>query len=99
MGNQIIKQPNGKYCLWTTYSSDFVLIDVTPEEIMDYEIEVSSKEIKAHIGRIIKSLEQSEKPYYQFTKSFEEVVKITKNLYSNNIKSLKLLKKKGLLKR
>ena len=44
MSRQIIKQPNGKYALFSSVVDDFVLIDADPNEIVEelvayYELE------------------------------------------------------------
>ena len=78
---QIIKQSNGKYCLYSSVMGDVVLWDATPDDILNewvnsYRIEMSQK-----IKRITESLDDNEKPYYQFTISFEDVIE---DLKKNN---------------
>lgn len=72
MGHQIIKQPNGKFALWSTVTDDFLLEDVTPSEIADYEIKCHSRFVIDHTINIVQKLDKGEKPYYQFTLTWEE---------------------------
>lgn len=36
MGWQVIKQPNGKYCIWSSIVDDFIVYEATEKEIIDY---------------------------------------------------------------
>lgn len=83
MSRQIIKQPNGKYAIWSTIIDDFVMKDVTPKEIVDEYVSAYEYEIAMEIGDIVKKLDNGEKPYHQFTKTYEECLKIKKE--KNNV--------------
>lgn len=75
MGHQIIKQPNGNYAVWSTIVTDFVVIDATPEEIIQIWIEDESEKIREQVMKTVGKLERGEKPYYQFTMDWKEALK------------------------
>lgn len=72
MGRQIIKQPNGKYAVLSSVVDDFVIIDATPEEIIDAWATEERERLRKRVGEIIGQLEVGAKPYHQFTMTFEE---------------------------
>lgn len=47
---------------------------MTKEEIIDVWVDEQRKKIKEHVDGVIEKLEKGEKPYYQFTRSFEETM-------------------------
>ena len=78
---QIIKQSNGKYCLYSSIAGDVVLWDATPNNILDEWVNSYRKEMAQKIKKIIESLDDNGKPYYQFTISFEDAIE---DLKKNN---------------
>lgn len=58
MGRQIIKQPDGKFCVWSTIVDDFIIVDATPEEIIEIYIEEKSEEIKENVYEVVNLLNQ-----------------------------------------
>ena len=93
MGHQIVKQPNGKYAIWSTVVDDFVCIDCENEaeiveEFMDYE----RRRVEINVARIVKVLEDGRNPYFQFTMSFRECVGTVEQTHGLNCESLKMLK-------
>jgi len=82
MGHQIIKQPNGKFAIWSTIIDDFISMDNTPENLIQYYIEASKKEIRERITETINTLESGGKPYYQFTMTWEEALRLRDEIHS-----------------
>lgn len=39
MGSAIVKQPDGRLAIWTTYSDQFVLVNATPAEVCTYYLQ------------------------------------------------------------
>lgn len=70
MGQQIIKQPNGLYAVWSTIVDDFVLYDCTPEDIIQDRMSSYERTTREDVQRIIGQLKRREKPYYQFTETW-----------------------------
>ena len=74
MGNQIIKQPDGNYAVWSSVVDAFVLIDATPEEIIEELTEEKRARITKDVYSIIEALDEGAKPYYQFTLSWQDAI-------------------------
>lgn len=94
MGRQIIKQPNGKYAVWSTVVDDFILVDALPEDIVSERVQESSERIRKDVTKVIEDLNNGKRPYYQFTVTFEEAVRKIKELHGDAV-SLKLLGKES----
>jgi len=75
---QIIKQPNGKYCLFSTVVDSVTHYDCTPEEIIEIQKEKATSGIEEKVKGIIKKLEDGGKPYYQFTMNYDEMIETIK---------------------
>lgn len=76
MSNQIIKQPNGKYALWSSVVDDFVLVDGTREEIIQEFVDRAMRDIerlKADVAETIDKIDAGDPAYMQFTLTFEAV--------------------------
>lgn len=74
MGHQIIKQPNGKYAIWSDVVDHFILVHCDEQDIVDYYVEKQTKSLKENVAEEIAALERGEKPHAQFTKTFEEAL-------------------------
>lgn len=81
MGQQIIKQPNGRYAVWSTVVSDFVLLDATPEDIIDVRIDEAREEIAHRVKEVVEKLANGEKPYYQFTETWDGACAFAKEVH------------------
>lgn len=84
MGKQIVKQPNGKYCIFSTVVDNLTHTNLTANEIIkEYQNQygIFGKE-KAE--KIINQLENNEKPYFQFNYSIEEILEIIKLNHGND---------------
>lgn len=86
MGHQIIKQPNGKYALFSSNVDDFVYVNCTIDEIIEIQLEDYRKILIRKIYEIVDKLEKGEKPYYQFTMSFDEAIKWIKEVHGKSFK-------------
>ena len=75
MGQQIIRQPDGRYALWSSIVDSFVLIDAMPDEIADAMIEREAENIRRQVARIVAELAEGRKPYLQFTKTWYEALR------------------------
>ena len=83
MAHRIIKQPNGRYALWSTNVDNFLLTDATPEEIIDYKVNLFRKDITDMVNITTQKLDNGEKPYYQFTLTFEKALEVIKRVHGN----------------
>ncbi len=82
MGWQIIQQPNKKYCIFSSVVDNVTHYNCTREEIIQLFIDQEALRIRNRISEIIDQLEAGEKPYYQFTKSFEEMINTIGDIHS-----------------
>lgn len=99
MGQQIIKQPDGKFCVFSSISDSIIVLDLTREELVKWYGENARLEAEAEAEVMLDKVEAGN-AYYQFTKTFEEAAEIhyqsgnTKKEKSDFNKHLqKLLKK------
>jgi hypothetical protein len=72
MGRQIIKQPDGKYAVWSSVVDDFVMLDATAEELAADAGDKAKQAAERETREIIRQLDEGQKPYHQFTMSWEE---------------------------
>ncbi len=77
MARQIIKQPNGKYCVFSTVVDSIVDYDMSVNELKKDRKNGDEETI----DKIITKLENGEKPYYQFTMTFDEMLETIKSIY------------------
>jgi hypothetical protein len=79
MARQIIKQPNGEYCIFSTIVDHFVAIDLTSKELIDFYRNERGLNGELEAERIMEIIENDEKPYFQFTKTFDEAMQDIKD--------------------
>lgn len=91
MGQQIVKQPNGLYAVWSSVVDDFVLFDATPDDIVNEMVNTERKNISESVRRIIGQLAANDKPYCQFTMSWRECLATIKRLHGKDAESLKMI--------
>jgi len=83
MANQIVKQPNGKYAIWSTIVDDFTVIDATPEEIINIWADDARQRIDEKVRSIVNQLNVGGRPYHQFTMTFSECVALAHDMHDN----------------
>ena len=81
MGQQIIKQPNGYYAVFSSVVDNFVILDATPQEIIDEWIDYERKRLTERVNQIVKELDSGGKPYYQFTMTWDEANALIREVY------------------
>jgi len=75
MGHQIIKQPDGKWCVWSSIVDQFIVIDVTKQELIDWYGNRAKLAAELRTQEIFEQLEKGENPYFQFAITFNELAK------------------------
>jgi len=75
MSHQIIQQPDGRFCVFSTIVDDVVLTDATEEELIDYYIKKAEQEIRENISEITKDVREgnASNHYYQFAMTYDEM--------------------------
>ena len=74
MAHQIIKQPNGKFLVFSIVDNSILLLDKTEEELVEHFLKIEEDKLRRAISGIVAKIDQGVKPYYQFTKTVEEAV-------------------------
>lgn len=92
MANQIIKQPNGKYCIFSSIVDNVTFYNMTEQDIINERVKEAKEKIENDVKETISKLNNGEKPYYQFTLSFDDMIKEISDIHgkreANKIKSL-----------
>ena len=92
MGRQIVKQPDGKYAIWSSVVDDFVVVDCeNAAEIIDVLVEDSRREIERYVLQVLAQLDSGEEPYHQFTRSFSDCIEIIREVHGDDAKSLSMM--------
>jgi hypothetical protein len=74
MGMQVIKQPDGKYALFSSFSDTICAYDQTRRQIISIFMKRAAKDARSNTERILDELDGGKKPYYQFTMTWAEAV-------------------------
>ena len=72
MGRQIIKQPDGKYAVWSSVVDGFIILDATREELIEEMGESARKEKVQEVTDLLDSIDKGERPYHQFTLTWSD---------------------------
>ena len=82
MGHQIIKQPNGKFAVFSSIVDDFIMYEATREDIIELELEDSKERITREVDRVLEELKSTNpRPYYQFTRTWEDALQTIKEVH------------------
>ena len=85
MGRQIVKQPNGKYAIWSSVVDDFVIIECADAaEIIEALVEDARADISRSVNDVIAKLHAGQKPYYQHTKTFADCMEIIREVHGES---------------
>lgn len=81
MGHQIIRQPNGKWAVFSSVVDDFVLLDATRDDIVEMRVQDARETIEREIDQKIAALEAGQRAYFQFTMSWDEACKWAREVH------------------
>jgi adenylate kinase len=78
MGQQIIKQPDGLLAVFSSIVDAFIVVDATPEEILDWRAEEAAAKERERTQRELDAVlaDDPRKVYYQFAKTWEEAAEM-----------------------
>lgn len=76
MTHQIIAQPDGKLCVFSTTCDDLIVTDATEQELLDFYVALAADTARRDTKRIIDLVltGQARKVYHQFTMSYDEAI-------------------------
>lgn len=78
MGHQIIKQPDGRYAVFSSFTDQWVMWDATAEDLERYYAEKASNEARERTRDLIGRIERNpRRAYYQFTMTFEQANRVS----------------------
>lgn len=72
MARQIIKQPNGRWALWSSITDSFILEDATRAELVEFLTQEKAGDVEEQVAKVCNQLDAGGKPYFQFTMTYEE---------------------------
>lgn len=91
MGQQIVKQPNGLFAVWSSVVDDFTVVDCTRDELIEEFLLEYRRQITAYVDRAV----SGEAVRTQFTKTFDECVAEIRERHGDDAESLKTLGMSG----
>ncbi len=59
MGRQIVKQPNGKFCIFSTYVDSVIAYDLTSEDVIDFYVEAAAEEAKRQTNQRLSEIAET----------------------------------------
>jgi hypothetical protein len=86
MSQQIIKQPDGKYAVWSTVVDDIILYDATAKELINYFGKKAERQARRETAELIAKIETSKNPYHQFIVSWDECLNTIKKTHGKKSK-------------
>lgn len=81
MSHEIVKQPNGLFAVWSTIVDDFVMLDATPQDIIDDEVKDAKERITNDITKITDELNKN--GYYRHFRSWKEAQQDKRRIHRN----------------
>ena len=76
MGNQIIKQPDGRFAIFSSITDTIIVWDATADEIVEYFAEQAAERAREDVRRKIEHVAAGEprRAYFQFAMTWEEAL-------------------------
>ena len=83
MGRQIIQQPNGKFCLFSSVVDNIVAYDLDRDGLVEEAVAVARRRVEDEIDGILCELATGNKPYFQFTMTYPEMLATIEELHGD----------------
>lgn len=76
MGQQIIRQPDGLFAIFSTNTDTIIVWDATAQDVFDHFIERATADVKRQVAEILVNVAAGEprKSYYQFAMTWDEAL-------------------------
>jgi hypothetical protein len=71
MGQQIIKQPNGLYCIFNSIAGGITYTDLTPRQILEVWVGEYRDRATVKLMALLEKIDAGQPAYHQFTMSFD----------------------------
>lgn len=77
MGMQIIKQPDGRFALWSSVADGIAMYDASAQDIEDFFAEEAEKDTRRRVREKIAHVEAGhpEQVYFQFAMTWDEALR------------------------
>lgn len=83
MGKQIIKQPNGLYCIFSTVVDNVTDYDLTSSEIIDMFVEEEKERITSKVLSITSKLDKGEPAYFNFIIDYNQMLESISRIHGD----------------
>lgn len=81
MGHQILKQPDGRLAVFSSFTDTFVLMDADPDEIVDWfaeqAAETERERTRTVLGHVL--ADNPRAAYFQFAHTWEEACQLNQD--------------------
>lgn len=88
MGQQIIIQPNGKLCIFSSVVDAITGYNFTEDELIEHYVAEQRITIAENVRRKVKQLRAGEKAYFQFTRTFREALDETREGFPESVEEI-----------
>lgn len=80
MGQQIIKQPDGKLAVFSNNTDTFIVVDATPEELVEWRAEEAAEAARERTRTELEKVlaGDSRAAYFQFAMTWEEAAELNR---------------------
>lgn len=75
MGLQIIQQPDGRYAVWSSVVDDFVVIDASVDQVIEFYVSRAAEEERRYVRNVVKALAEGTRLYHPRTMTWGEACK------------------------
>jgi hypothetical protein len=78
MGYQVVKQPDGKLAIFSSYSDTIVGWNADPDEIIQWFVDAAAEREREAITKLVEAVvnDESKRVYYQFAHTWDEVLEM-----------------------
>ena len=78
MGHQILKQPDGRLAVFSSFTDTFVVMDATPDEIVDWFAEQAAERERERTQAALHHVlaDNPRAAYFQFAHTWEEACQL-----------------------
>jgi len=74
MAEQIIKQPNGLYCIYSSTEENITYYNLTAKDIVKIKVKAYKKTLTKKINELVDKLDNGERPYYHQTMGVDAMI-------------------------
>ncbi|HEY5986679.1 MAG TPA: hypothetical protein VIV12_09915 [Streptosporangiaceae bacterium] len=74
MGQQIIRQPDGYYAVFSSITDTIIMWDASAEEVVEWFTEQATEDTRRKVNQLIEKVAAGERAYYQFTMTWNEAL-------------------------